>query len=92
MTNIAQQAVKASTAKRIVYGIDIKVGSTPINEFGLHESYAKQVNRILELNGDKPFTTRDGLTISRRVASGFAAELAEIEASLKAVPAEGASE
>ena len=62
--SIVENSVKA-TAKRITYGIEIKVGSFTLNEWGLHESQAKEVNELLVLNGDKPIVV-DGVTFSLR--------------------------
>lgn len=81
MSIVTESAAK-STAKRVTYGIRIMVGKKPLNEWGLHESEARIVNEMLTLNGDKPFTTKDGLTFSRLESSDFAKELAEMKASL----------
>lgn len=78
--SIVEQAQKA-TAKRITYGIEIKAGSFTLNEWGLHESQAKEVNELLVLNGDKPFTV-DGLTFSRRAPSELSSKLAAMKASM----------
>ena len=78
--SIVEQAQKA-TAKRITYGIEIKVGSFTLNEWGLHESQAKEVNELLVLNGDKPVVV-DGVTFSRRAPSELSAKLAALKASM----------
>jgi hypothetical protein len=80
--SIVEQATKA-TAKRVTYGIEIKAGSFTLNEWGLHESQAKEVNEMLVLNGDKSFTI-DGLTFSRRAPSELSAKLAAMKAQLTA--------
>lgn len=80
--SIVEQAIKPS-AKRITYGIDIKVGSFSLNEWGLHESQAKEVNELLILNGDQPVTV-DGVTFSRRAPSELSSKLAAMKAQLAA--------
>lgn len=82
--SIVEAATKA-TAKRITYGIEIKVGSFTLNEWGLHESQAKEVNELLVLNGDKPVVvkTADGsITFSRRAPSELSSTLAAMKAQL----------
>lgn len=82
--SIVENSVKA-TAKRITYGIEIKVGSFTLNEWGLHESQAKEVNELLVLNGDKPVVvkTADGsITFSRRAPSELSSTLAAMKAQL----------
>lgn len=78
--SIVENSVKA-TAKRITYGIEIKVGSFTLNEWGLHESQAKEVNELLVLNGDKPIVV-DGVTFSRRAPSELSSKLAAMKAQL----------
>jgi hypothetical protein len=78
--SIVENSVKA-TAKRITYGIEIKVGTFTLNEWGLHESQAKEVNELLVLNGDKPITV-DGVTFSRRAPSELSSKLAAMKAQL----------
>lgn len=78
--SIVEQAGKPS-AKRVTYGIEIKAGDFTINEWGLHESQAKEVNELLTLNGDKPITV-DGLTFSRRAPSALSSKLAALKATL----------
>lgn len=80
--SITEQAVKP-TQKRVTYGIEIKVGSLTLNEWGLHESQAKEVNEMLILNGDAPFTV-DGVTFSRRTPSELSSKLAAMKATLAA--------
>lgn len=73
------------TTKRVTYGIEIRVGEFTLNEWGLHESQAKEVNELLVLNGDKPVTveTADGnITFSRRTPSELSSKLAAMKASL----------
>jgi len=82
--SIVETATKAS-AKRVTYGIDIKAGQFTLNEWGLHESVAKEVNDILTQNGDKPFTI-DGLTFSRRTPSELSAKLAAFKATMGQQP------
>lgn len=84
---IVNEAVKAptSTAKRVTYGIDVIVGSTHFNEYALHESEAKTVNRLLTLNGDKPLPpTKDGVVYARKAPSAKQSEFAEMEAAILA--------
>jgi hypothetical protein len=78
--SIVEQAGKPN-AKRVTYGIDIKAGDFTINEWGLHESQAKEVNELLTLNGDKPITV-SGLTFSRRAPSALSSALAAMKATL----------
>ncbi len=78
--SIVEQATKA-TAKRVTYGIDIKVGSFNLNEWGLHESQAKEVNELLTLNNNEPITI-DGVTFSRRAPSELSGALAAMKAKL----------
>jgi len=81
--SIVEQATKAS-AKRVTYGIDIKVGTFSLNEWGLHESQAKEVNELLTLNGNEPITI-EGVTFSRRAPSELSSKLAEMKAKLQPV-------
>ena len=96
--SIVEQAVKATTAKRITYGIEIRVlpfptpaGEQPVantttftlNEWGLHESQAKEVNELLILNGDKPVTV-GALEFTRRAPSTLSSMLAAAKANLAA--------
>lgn len=78
--SILEQAAKA-TAKRITYGIEIKAGSFTLNEWGLHESQAKEVNELITLNGGNPVTV-DGLTFSRRPPSDLSAAIAAAKVKL----------
>ncbi len=78
--SIVNEAIKA-TAKRTTYGIEIRVGSFSLNEWGLHESQAKEVNELLTLNGDKPVVV-EGVTFSRRQPSELSSKLAAMKASL----------
>lgn len=84
MTNIIEKQTAPSAGRRVTFGILIHVGEkTQFNEWGLSESLAKQVDRLLTLNGDKPLpATKDGVVYSRRLPSDMAAELAELEAQL----------
>ena len=82
---IVDVAQKPSTAKRVTFGIEIRVGSFTFNEWGLHESQAREVNELLVLNADKPvqIETEDGtITFSRRAPSELSAKLAAIKANL----------
>lgn len=83
MSSIVEQAQKPN-AKRVTYGIDITVGSFSLNEWGLHESVAKEVNELLTINGDKPVVL-EGLTFSRRKPSTLSAALAAAKASMQPV-------
>jgi hypothetical protein len=83
MSNIVEQSVKPN-AKRVTYGIDITVGQFSFNEWGLHESVAKEVNELLTMNGDKPVEL-DGVTFSRRKPSTLSAALAAAKAKLQPV-------
>ena len=80
--SIVETATKPTT-KRVTYGIEIKAGQFTLNEWGLHESVAREVNEILVLNGDKPFEV-DGLTFSRRQPSELSSKLAQVKASMAA--------
>jgi hypothetical protein len=82
--SIVEQATKASTAKRITYGIDIRVGPFSFNEWGLHESQAKEVNELLTLNGNEPVTI-EGVTFTRRAPSELSSALAAAKAKLAPV-------
>lgn len=73
--NVVESQKAASTKGRVSYGIEIRVGSFTLNEWGLHESQAKQVHEKLLRDGDKPFTV-GGITFSRRAPSELSAELA----------------
>lgn len=84
--SIVETATRPS-AKRITYGIEIRAGQFTLNEWGLHESVAREVNEILTLGGDKPFTL-DGLTFSRRQPSELSSKLAAFKASMAAGQAE----
>ncbi len=83
--SIVNQAVstKAATAKRVTYGIELKVGTFVLNEWGLHESQAKEVHEVLVSRNDEPFTVQ-GITFSRRPVS----ELSSAIAAFKAAPKE----
>lgn len=78
MSGIVEKAVQA-TAKRVTYGIELKVGNISLNEWGLHESVAKQVHEQLVRNGDKPFVL-GGIEFSRRAPSELSALLAGMKA------------
>ena len=82
----AQAATAAAPAgKRVSYGIVINVGDTKLNEWGLSETEAKLVHKLLQLNGDKPLPpTKSGIVYSRREPSSNASELAALEAQLLA--------
>lgn len=80
MANIVEQATKAA-AKRITYGIEIKVDNFTFNEWGLHESQAKEVHDMLTTNGDKPITLGN-ITFTRRAPSELSAALAELKTKL----------
>jgi hypothetical protein len=82
--SIVEQAAKASTAKRVTYGIDIRVGSFTMNEWGLHESQAKEVSELLTLNGNQPIEV-EGITFSRRAPSELSSALAAAKAKLQPV-------
>ena len=88
--SIVEQAVKPN-AKRVTYGIEIKAGAFTLNEWGLHESQAKEVNELLVLNNDQPFTV-DGLTFSRRAPSELSSKLAQMKANLAASQPAGGNE
>jgi hypothetical protein len=80
MSNIVEQSVKPN-AKRVTYGIDITCGSFSLNEWGLHETVAKEVNDLLVANNDKPVEL-EGLTFSRRKPSTLSAAIAAAKAKL----------
>lgn len=84
MSGISEMAVATgkSSSKRVSLGIHIVTdGGFELNEWGLHESLAATVNRMLIKNGDKPVKVKD-LTFSRRAPSTNALLLAEAEAAL----------
>ena len=83
MSSIVEQSVKPN-AKRVTYGIDITCGSFSLNEWGLHESVAKEVNELLTINGDKPVVL-EGLTFSRRKPSTLSAAIAAAKAQMSPV-------
>lgn len=87
--SIAEKAVRA-TAKRTTYGIEIKVGNFTLNEWGLHETQAKEVHEMLVKNGDKPFTVGP-MTFSRRIPSELSGALAAMKAELGGDEADEAS-
>lgn len=92
MSNIVEQSLKPN-AKRVTYGIDIKLGAgINLNEWGLHETLAKEVNDQLTAT-NKPvlipvlMPKADGsgdvevlVEFSRRPVSGLAAALAAVKA------------
>lgn len=83
MANIVEQSTKAQ-AKRITYGITIKVdGIYELNEWGLHESLAKQVHEMLLENGDQPISL-GSMTFSRREAPALSAALAQLQTKISA--------
>jgi len=82
MSNIVENVTKPS-AKRVTFGIEIASGSFKLNEWGLHESQAKEINELLTLNGNQPVTI-EGLTFSRRAPSELSARIAAMKASLLA--------
>jgi hypothetical protein len=82
--SIVNESTKAPKGQRVTYGIDITVGKTTFNEWGLHESEAKVVSELLTLNKDQPITTSDGIVYSRRPLSQKQAEFAELKAKLLA--------
>lgn len=82
--NIIEKSA-ASTKGRVSYGIEIVVGSTSFNEWGLSESEAKDVHELLTLNGDEPLPpTSDGIVYKRRPLSAKKSEFAEMKAALLA--------
>jgi hypothetical protein len=85
-TNIVDMKVPASTGKsRVSYGIDICIGSTVFNEWGLSESEAKDVNDLLTLNGEEPLDpTSDGVVYKRRPLSVKKSEFAAMKVALLA--------
>lgn len=85
-TNIVDMKVPASTGKsRVSYGIDICVGSSVYNEWGLSESEAKEVHELLTLNGDEPLPpTKDGAIYKRRPLSAKKSEFAEMRLAILA--------
>ena len=82
--SIVEQKTGTATAKRVTYGIEIKAGSFTLNEWGLHESQAKQVHEALVKRNDEPFSI-GGLTFSRRPVSDLSNALAQFAAQ----PAQG---
>jgi hypothetical protein len=83
MSNIVEQSVRPDK-KRVTYGIDITVGQFSFNEWGLHESVAKEVNELLTLNNNQPLVL-EGVTFTRRKPSTLSAALAEAKAKLQPI-------
>jgi hypothetical protein len=85
-SNIVDMKVPASTGKsRVSYGIDICIGSSIYNEWGLSESEAKDVHELLILNGEEPLPpTKDGVVFKRRPLSAKKSEFAEMRLLLQA--------
>lgn len=85
--NIVDMKVSASSGgkSRVSYGIDICVGSTIYNEWGLSESEAKEVHELLTLNGEEPLPpTADGVVYKRRPLSVKKSEFAQMRVALLA--------
>jgi len=83
MTNLIKDSAVPSTNKRTTFGIEITSGAFKLNEWGLHETQAKEIDQLLTLNGDQPVTI-DGLVFSRRAPSELSARIAAMKASLLA--------
>jgi hypothetical protein len=83
MTTLIKDQTVPSSNKRVTFGIEITSGSFKLNEWGLHETQAKEISELLTLNGDQPVTI-DGLTFSRRQASELSSRIAAMKASLLA--------
>lgn len=84
MSSIVEQALRPN-AKRVTFGIDIRTvqGGFTLNEWGLHETQAKEVNELLVLNNNEPVEL-EGLIFSRRAPSTLSQKLAEMKANLAA--------
>lgn len=83
--SVVNESLKATTAKRVTYGIDIRTSDgVNLNEWGLHESQAKEVNELLTMSGGEPITV-GVLTFSRRKPSDLSAALAAVKAKLQPV-------
>lgn len=72
---------KPQTTKRVTYGIEMKVGSYTLGEWGLQESQAKEISELLTLNGDKPVEL-EGITFCRRAPSELSARIAALKAQM----------
>jgi len=83
---IVEQAVPTTATKgRVSYGIDICVGNTVFNEWGLSESEAKDVHELLLLNDDEPLDpTPDGIVYKRRPLSVKKQTFADMKVALLA--------
>lgn len=84
--NIVENAKSPAKGGRVSYGIVIHVTNFPtnvLNEWGLSETKAREVNELLTLTGDKPFDSL-GLTYSRRQPDDAAKEFAALKAQLLA--------
>lgn len=83
--SIVNESQKAPKGGRVTYGIDIIIGNSTFNEWGLHESEAKVVSELLTLNGDEPLPpTADGVVYARRKLSAKQEEFAAMKAALLA--------
>lgn len=83
--SIVNESTKAPKGQRVTYGIDIIVGKTTFNEWGLHESEAKVVSELLTLNKDEPLPPNaDGVVYARRKLSAKQEEFAALKAQLLA--------
>lgn len=81
MASIVEQSTERPNAKRTTYGIDIQIGTISLNEWGLHESLAKQVDELLKLSNNEPIVL-EGITFTRRKPSELAQKLAALKASM----------
>ena len=82
---IVTESSKAPKGQRVTYGIDIIVGKSTFNEWGLHESEAKVVSELLTLNKDMPLPPNaDGVIYARRALSQKQTEFAALKAQLLA--------
>lgn len=90
--SIVSESVNKAMAKRITFGIEVKVRQpdgteVTLNEWGLHESQAKEVNEMLILGNNEPIVLGN-MTFVRRAPAELSSALAALKAKLK--PAEPA--
>ena len=92
MSIVEQAAATAATKTgRVSYGIDICIGKTTFNEWGLSESEAKDVHELLLLNDDEPLPpTEDGIVYKRRPLSVKKQTFADMKVALLAKKAAAA--
>jgi len=78
---VKDSTAPAATTRRVTHGIEITVGEFKLNEWGLHETQAKEISELLTLNGNEPVVI-DGVTFSRKQSSALSARIAAMKQSL----------